>query len=99
MDDVALLEIVKENLHVTWDDEDARILEMISRGVGYLNGLAGVELDYGTPGLPRSLLFDWARYAYNNATEYFEENYGYEIKRMNLQAGVTKMLEDQTDEN
>lgn len=42
-------------------------------------------------GLARSLLFDFVRYAYNNASEYFEENFREEILRLQLMTGVALM--------
>jgi len=34
------------------------------------------------------LLLDYCRYVYNNASEYFEENYSKEILRLQLQEGI-----------
>mgnify|MGYP001071804967 CR=1 FL=1 len=36
-----------------------------------------------------SLLLDYCRYAYNNASEYFEENFQKEILRLQLKTGVS----------
>ena len=92
-----LLEQVKSYLKVTWDDEDALIENYINRGKAKLNELVGAELDFETEGHARSLLFDFVRYAYNNATEYFEENFRSEILRLQLMTGVSLMSKD--DEN
>ena len=86
-----MLEAVKDYLKITWDDEDAAIQDIIDQGEAYLNELSGAELDYTQKGLARSLLFDYCRYVYNNASEYFEENFREEILRLQLMTGVALM--------
>ena len=83
-----MLEQVKRYLKITWDDEDVEIQGTIDRGQAYLDDLTGAELDYASVGQPQSLLLDYCRYAYNNATEYFEENYREQILRLQLQVGI-----------
>ncbi len=47
-----------------------------------------------------TLLLDYCRYAYNNASEYFEENFQKEILRLQLKTGVSLLpVEDEEDEN
>ena len=60
--------------------------------------LAGAELDFEVEGQARSLLFDYVRYAYNNASEYFEENFKEEILRLQLMTGVS-LMSDEDDAN
>lgn len=91
-----LLQEVKEYLKITWDDEDANLTSIIARGKAYLNDLTGVELDFTEVDQPKSLLLDYCRYAYNNASEYFEDNYQKEILRLQLQVGVESMVPDGT---
>lgn len=86
-----LLQAVKDYLRITWDDEDAHIEGIIARGKAYLNSLTGTALDFDADGQPRSLLLDYCRYVYNNASEYFEENYSREILRLQLQVAVEAM--------
>lgn len=83
-----MLDAIKDYLKITWDDEDAAIQAMIERGKAGLNALVGAELDFDVAGPPRSLLFDYCRYVYNNASEYFEENFASELLRLQLQTGV-----------
>lgn len=83
-----MLQAVKDYLKITWTDEDNNLLGMIARGEDYLNNLAGTELDFEVEGQPKSLLLDYCRYAYNNALEYFEENFHKEILRLQLQEAV-----------
>lgn len=86
-----MLEAVKNYLKITWDDEDAAIQDIIEQSKAYLNELVGAELDFEQKGLARSLLFDRCRYAYNNASEYFEENFQREILRLQLKVGVSEL--------
>ena len=86
-----MLQTVKNYLKITWDDEDASLQDIIDQGEAYLNELSGAELDYTQKGLARSLLFDYCRYAYNNASEYFEENFQREILRLQLKVGVSEL--------
>lgn len=92
-----MLELVKAYLKITWDDEDASISALIARGQAKLEELTGAVLDFDTEGLARSLLFDYVRYAYNNASEYFEENFQKEILRLQLTTGVSLLPEDDAD--
>ena len=85
---MSLLNNVKDYLKITWDDEDNNLQGIISRGKNYLQDLTGTELDFEVEGQPKSLLLDYCRYAYNNALEYFEENFYKEITRLQLQEAV-----------
>jgi len=85
-----MLQEVKDYLKITWSDEDAALTSLITRGQAYLNNLVGADLDF-TSGLPQSLLLDYCRYIYNNASEYFEENFASEILRLQLQTGVEQL--------
>ena len=89
-----MLQQVKGYIKITWDDEDAAIIDLIARGEKKLEELAGAELDFEAEGSARSLLFDYVRYAYNNASEYFEENLQREILRLQLMIGVSEMSDD-----
>lgn len=79
---------VMDYLRVSSPYEENNLRRIIQRGQAYLNELTGVELDFGVEGLARSLLFDYCRYAYNNASEYFEENYRRDLLRLQLAAAV-----------
>jgi hypothetical protein len=87
-----MLNEVKSYLGITWLDEDSDIQNMIDRGKSRLEGLAGVTLDFTVEGLARELLFEYCRYAYNNAIEFFEENFQREILRLQLQIGVNEYI-------
>ncbi|WP_461369589.1 head-tail connector protein [Candidatus Darwinibacter acetoxidans] len=89
-----MLQAVKNYLKITWNDEDSRIQGIIDRGQAYLNDLTGTTLDFETDGQPKALLLDYCRYVYNNASEYFEENYSKEILRLQLQEGIKAMADE-----
>ena len=93
-----MLQQVKGYIKITWDDEDAAIIDLIARGEKKLEELAGAELDFEAEGSARSLLFDYVRYAYNNASEYFEENLQREILRLQLMIGVSLLPVEVEDE-
>lgn len=86
-----MLKTVKDYLKITWDDEDTHVQGIIDRGQAYLNDLTGTTLGFTTANLAQSLLLDYCRYVYNNASEYFEENYSKELLRLQLSAGVDEL--------
>ncbi len=96
-EEVTLLDEVKEELRIEWDDEDARLSRVIDRGKGRLSALVGTELQFEGEGLAKDLLLAYCRYSYNNALEYFEENFAPEILRLQLEF-ATKDYND-TPEN
>lgn len=91
-----MLQVVKDYLKITWADEDAHIQGIIDRGQAYLNDLTGAELDFEADGPPKTLLLDYCRYVYNNASEYFEENFARELLRLQLQVGVSELGVEET---
>lgn len=74
---VELLHDVKNYLNITWSDEatDEKIRGLIVSGQAYLDWKGGAALDYETPGMPRTLLMEWVRYARDSATDVFETNF------------------------
>lgn len=79
--DAAMLEAVRNYLDITYDDAetDRKLEGIIERGEAYLDNMAGGAQDYTVESLPRALLFDYCRYARNNALELFEENFRAEL--------------------
>lgn len=72
---MALLEDLKERLKITWPDEDGRLTDIIESGKVYLQKAVGATLNFEIYGEPKTLLLEYGRYDYNNAIEYFEENF------------------------
>lgn len=83
-----LLKEVKDELKITWDDEDEPLNRMIERGKVYFEELTGTNMDFLAEGQPKSLLLNYCRYDYNNALEYFEGNFQPEILRLQLTEAV-----------
>jgi hypothetical protein len=89
-----LLERLKERLKITWDDEDILLINILERAEKSLNALMGVELNYNIPGPAQELLLERCRYDYNNALEYFEQNFAREILRLQLQVAAEEVSTD-----
>ena len=72
-----LLSDVKCYLNITWNDEatERRIGGLIDDGMAYINDKGGGPADYLTPVYARTLLFDYVRYARDEALDVFENNY------------------------
>ena len=83
-----MLEEVKDELKITWPDEDASLDRLIIRAKDNMDDLIGVELDYEMNSQAKTLFLNYCRYDYNNALEYFEDNFSKEILRLQLKEGV-----------
>ncbi len=72
-----LLADLKRSLNITWfdDDTDRSVLTWMDNGVAYLNNKLGGTGDYTAPGFPRTLMFEYVRYARDAALDVFENNY------------------------
>lgn len=93
-----MLEAVKAYLKITWDDEDADLEKIIDRGKARIKDLIGIEPDFDATGLAQELLLDYCRYAYNNASEYFEENFQKEILRLQLTTAAAELAVEADDD-
>lgn len=93
-----MLALLKERLKITWDHEDAALQRIIAEGKAYLNSLTDVELDFDTEGEPRRLLREYCRYVYNNAGEYFMENFEPDISRLQYLSAIGKKKKGDGDE-
>lgn len=69
---------------------------LISRGEAFLNDLAGIPLDFEVEGLAKTLLLEYCRYDYNNAVEYFEQNFASQILRLQLESAVSVDVENES---
>ncbi len=85
-----LLESVKNYLDITWDDAagDKKLSGIIARGIKYMDGIAGNEMDYTIEDKPRELLFDYCRYVRSNALDEFQKNYNHELLALRISEGV-----------
>lgn len=87
----ALLADVNNHLDNTWKDEarDKKVLGFIRSGMVYLNDKLGQTADYEADGYPRTLLFEFVRYARDGAMDLFEINYKSMILAMQNQKAVS----------
>lgn len=90
-----LLADVENYLNITWEDAatDQKITNILLNGIAYLNGKYGGAADYSAPGLPRTLLFDYARYARDEALDVFENNFRASILAMQNEKAVSDYVE------
>lgn len=90
-----LLADIKGYLHITWQDADTdkNLTGMINRGMARLQEIAGVPLDFTAEDLPRSLLFDYCRYANSHALEMFEKNFAAELMSLHIRGQVQASTE------
>ena len=72
-----LLSDIKNYLDITWDDTatDDKLKTLIAGGSTYLRGKCVADLNFEIDDLPRTLLFDYVRYARDSALDIFENNY------------------------
>ena len=90
-----LLEEVKNYLDITWDCEatDSKTRSLIASGMAYINGKYGGEANYITDGFPRTLLFEYVRYARDSALDVFENNYKSMILSMQNEGRLSRYVE------
>ena len=81
-----LLADAKNYLDITWQDDetDKKLTGILARGMAFLDRAAGAELDYTAEDFPRSMLFDYARYARENALNDFTEHYLTELNSLRM---------------
>lgn len=91
----SLLSDIKNYLNITWDDSatDLKIIGLIEDGIVYLDLKRGAPADYTVPGLPRTLLKDYVRYARDSALDVFENNYQALLLGMRNQSEVKEYVE------
>lgn len=92
-----MLGAVRNYLDITYEDEETerKLAGIMERGKTYLNNVAGTELDYEEENGSRALLFDYCRYARNNALELFEENFKTELISLRIGVQVEDYAEQQ----
>lgn len=93
-----LLVDIKKYLHITWVDEvtDSNITGFIKRGTARLQTIAGGVLVFTVEDLPRTLLFDYCRYANSQALEMFEKNFASELMSLHINTQVDAYVEEVT---
>lgn len=92
-----LLATVRNYLDITWEDSagDEKLTGIISRGMKYINSVAGEECNYLSEDKPKELLLDYVRYARANALNEFQNNYLHELMSLQNQMEVKRYVEAQ----
>lgn len=87
---VGLLASAKNYLDITWEDTatDEKLAGVLSRGIAYLDRIAGDTLDYTKESQARALLFDYARYARANSLQDFAGDFLVELNGLHIDAEV-----------
>lgn len=94
MDNQAILPKVKDNLKISWEDEqtNSELLDYIESARKYLLNLSGVELAFEEGSREIELLVERVRYRFNNALDDFEKNFASEIAAFILDTAVQNHL-------
>lgn len=76
IDDALFLDI-KADLDITWEDAatNRKVKSYIAHGMSFIDDKLGKQGDYSVEGYPRTLLFEYVRYARDKALDVFEINY------------------------
>lgn len=81
-----LLTEFKERMHIS-HNEDNNLKQLLSFSISYIRSKCGdfdIEGDSDTDIQAKELVFERTRYAYNDAVEYFEDNFLSEINSLSL---------------
>lgn len=94
-----LLQAFKDRMHISHDGEDDNLEELLSFSCAYVESKCGsfdlaskASLDVRA----KELVLERTRYAYNDAVEYFEDNFLSEINSLGMDMVFAK--EGETDE-
>ena len=87
------LDELKERLHITHRSEDERLKRMIRESHLDVQSKTGpFDLDEYTRG--RELVYERCRYSYNDAVEYFDDNFTSQLLSVGLELYETSVLEE-----
>ena len=90
-----ILQEFKERLHVTHSTEDDNLMRLLSFSVVDLTSKCG-DFDIETNEKARELVFERTRYAYNDALEFFDENFLSMITSLGLSVALQGVEVDET---
>lgn len=92
-----IIEEFKERMHLTGSYEDNNLRRILSASVKALRGSCG---DYEISNEEfKELVFERSRYAYNDALEYFEDNFLHRINKLALDKALEKIELKEGDTN
>lgn len=80
-------------MHIFHDGEDDNLKELLSFSIAFVESKIG-EFDIEKNEKARELVFERTRYAYNDALEYFEDNFLSEIISLSLEMAGDELVEE-----
>ena len=97
MDVSVILEEIKNDLGITWNDERAEqnLIGTIKRGIIFISERTGAhEADFAEDNRAKALLFDYVRYDRSAALNEFYENYANELNSLMIANEVRDAAEN-----
>lgn len=94
-----LLKELKNRLHITWNEDDPDLENIIKRAKAYFLRLTGKSFSFAPEDEETELLYERCRYVYNNAADEFEKNFEDELKRLILHVALEKRKLNGTETN
>ncbi len=80
-----LLKEFKNRMHIFHDGEDDNLKQLLSFSIAFIESRIG-EFDIDDHKKAKELIFERTRYAYNDALEYFEDNFLSEILSLSIES-------------
>lgn len=87
-----ILQEFKERMHLQGDEDD-NLTRILKASVKVLIGMCG-EYDIETDEVFKELVFERARYVYNDAAEYFKRNFLTEINNLAMANALAELGEE-----
>ena len=96
-----LVELLKNELLITWDEDETnlKLTRIIIGGIQALNYKLGAEINYNEAGLEQELLLAYCVYVWNGCGNEFDEAYQNDIMILRHKYEVQQYKESQGDEN
>ena len=96
MDNLVLLEQVKQKLNITWEDADTNALvkNIINSAIPTLKKKLGIvgDFDFSVEGQENLLFKNYCLYEYNHSANEFDDNYSNEIAQVRAEHEVNNYL-------
>lgn len=88
-----LLKHFKDKMHIFHDGEDDNLKELLSFSIAFVESKIG-KFNIEENKKAKELVFERTRYAYNDAVEYFEDNFLSEILSLSLEMAGDEDVEE-----
>lgn len=94
-----LVKAARNYLDITWEDPagDEKLRGILSRGVTYLNRIAGEDLDISEGTRGRELLLDYVRYVRAGVLQDFARDFTVELNGLNMESEVAQYAKEPAD--